>query len=94
MKRHRRTEAQIERILTEADQGESTRKICERYGISEQTFYRWRRQYSAQEPQPRRRLKVLEDENAKLKRLLAEKELSIHNLTVALQKVTRSRARR
>ena len=75
MKRKRFTEEQIVGVLREHEAGARTREICRRHGISEQTFYRWRSKYGGMEVAGTRRLRELEAENGKLKRLLAEAHL-------------------
>ena len=76
MKQTRFTEAQIVGILQEADtSGAAVRDVCSRHGVSEQTFYRWRKRYGGMQPDEVRRLRELEAENARLKRLLAESAL-------------------
>ena len=75
MKRKRFTEEQIVGVLREHEAGGRTREICRRHGISEQTFYRWRSKYGGMEVAGTRRLRELEAENGKLKRLLAEAHL-------------------
>ena len=79
MKRKRHTPEQIVRKLREADrmlaEGVDLALICRQLEISVQTYQRWRVQYKAMRPEDVARLKVLEKENARLKRLLAEKEL-------------------
>lgn len=76
MKQTRFTEAQIVGILQEADaDGVDIRDGCSRHDLSEQTFYRWRRRYGAMQVDEVRRLRELEAENARLKRLLAESAL-------------------
>jgi putative transposase len=78
MKQTRFTEAQIVGILQEADaNGVAIRDVCSRHGLSEQTFYRWRRRYGAMQVDEVKRLRELEAENAWLKRLLAESALEI-----------------
>jgi putative transposase len=70
------TEEQIVSILREAEASEVlARDICRRHGISEQTFYRWKNKYGGMDVSDARRLKQLEAENAKLKRMLAEQML-------------------
>jgi transposase-like protein len=79
MKRRRHTPEQIVRKLREADrmlaEGVDLALVCRQLEISVQTYQRWRVQYKAMRPEDVARLKVLEKENARLKRLLAEKEL-------------------
>ena len=74
MKR-RFTEEQIIGILREQEAGSTVKEITRRHGISEQSFYRWKAKYGGLEVSEARRLKALEAENAKLKRLLAEAHL-------------------
>ena len=75
------TEEQIIRILREAETtGVQIRELCRRYNLTEQTFFRWRNKYGGLEVPDARKLKVLESENAKLKRLVAEQLLVIEGL--------------
>lgn len=78
MKQTKYTEAQIVDVLSQASKGEMTvRDVCRINGISEQTFYRWKRRYGDMQVSEVRRLRELEAENARLKRLLAERDLEI-----------------
>ena len=72
MKRSRFTEDQIVGILKEQEAGQRTADVCRRHGLSEGTFYKWKAKYGGLEVSDARRLKALEDENARLKKLLAE----------------------
>ena len=72
MKRSRFSEEQIIAILKEQEAGAKTVDVCRRHGISDATFYKWKSKYGGLEASDAKRLKALEDENAKLKRLLAE----------------------
>lgn len=74
MKR-RFTEEQIIGILREQEAGGTVKEIIRRHGVSEQSFYRWKAKYGGLEVSEARRLKALEAENAKLKKLLAEAHL-------------------
>ena len=74
MKR-RFTEEQIIAVLREQEGGALVKEIIRRHGISEQTFYRWKSKYAGMEASDVRRLKELEAENAKLKKMLAEAHL-------------------
>jgi putative transposase len=75
MKAKRFSEEQIIGVLKEAEAGAKTKDLCRRHGISEATFYNWKAKYARMTVSEARRLKELEQENAKLKRLLAEAEL-------------------
>jgi putative transposase len=72
MKRSRFTEEQIIGVLKEQEAGVRTADICRKHGISEQTFYNWKSKFGGMEVSEAKRLKALEDENARLKKLLAE----------------------
>lgn len=75
MKGKRFTEEQIIGVLKEAEAGAKTKELCRRHGISDATFYNWKAKYGTMTVSEARRLKELEAENTKLKRLLAEAEL-------------------
>jgi len=72
MKASRFTEEQIIGILREQEAGAATAEVCRKYGISGATFYKWKAKFGGMQVSDARRLKALEDENAKLKKLLAE----------------------
>jgi putative transposase len=72
MKRSRFSEEQIIAILKEQEAGMATADVCRRHAISSATFYKWKSKFGGLEVSEARRLRALEDENAKLKKLLAE----------------------
>jgi len=72
MKRNRFNEEQIIGILREQENGLGTADVCRKHGISSATFYKWKAKYGGLQVSDARRLRTLEDENAKLKKLLAE----------------------
>ncbi len=75
MKKKRFTEEQIIAVLKESEAGASTKELCRKHGISEPTYYSWKAKYAGMTVSEARRLRELEAENAKLKKLLAEAEL-------------------
>ncbi len=72
MKRSRFSDEQIIAIVKEQEAGTKTADVCRKHGISDATFYKWKAKYGGLEISEARRLKALEDENARLKRLLAD----------------------
>ena len=72
MKRSRFKEEQIIAILREQEAGAATADVCRKHGISSGTFYKWKAKFGGLDVSDAKRLKALEDENAKLKKLLAE----------------------
>ena len=85
MKR-RFNDEQIVTILKEGEAGVPVTEICRKHGISDATFYTWRKKFGGMDAQDVRRLKQLEEENAKLKRLLAESMLDADALKAALNR--------
>lgn len=87
MKKKRYSAEQIVRVLQEAERGETTIGVlCRRYEISEATFYRWRRIYGDMKVPEVKRLRELEQENARLKRIVAERDLEIDAMKEVLAK--------
>jgi putative transposase len=72
MKRKRHTEEQIIAILKEHEAGAKTADVCRKHGVSEATFYNWKAKYGGLEVSEAKRLKAVESENARLKKLLAD----------------------
>jgi putative transposase len=86
MRRRRFSTEQIVDILQEQEAGGGTAALCRRHGISQQTFYRWRQRFGGLERSEAARLKALADENARLKRLVAEQALDLQALRDLLRK--------
>ena len=87
MKRSRFSEEQIIGILKEHQAGLGAKELCRKHGISDATFYKWRSKYGGMEVSDARRLKMLEAENAKLKKMLAEQMLDVATLKEMLGKM-------
>ena len=77
MKRKRYTEEQIVRILKEVEEGKPIASSCREYGVSEQTMYRWRTKYSGMDIAEVRRMKELEEDNLRLRRIVAQQAMDI-----------------
>jgi putative transposase len=86
MKKSNFTEAQIVFILKQAEDGTAISEVCRKAGISDATFYNWRKKYSGLLPSEMRRLRQLEEENGKLKRIVADLSLDKAMLQDVLSK--------
>ncbi len=86
MKKSKFTEAQIAFVLKQADEGTAVAEVCRKAGISEATFYNWRKRYGGMMPSEVKKLRQLEEENTKLKRLVADLSLDKAMLQDVLSK--------
>jgi putative transposase len=86
MKKTRFTDEQIAFALRQAETGTSVQEVIRKMGISEQTFYRWKKLYGGLGPSEVRRLKQLEDENHRLKQMVADLSLDKHMLQDVLSR--------
>lgn len=86
MKKTRFTEAQIVKAIKEHENGRDAKELCRELGISTAAFYKWRQRYGGMEASELKRVKDLEAENARLKRMYAELSLVHHALKDAVEK--------
>jgi len=86
MKKSRYTDAQIMGILRQADSGVPVASLCREHGMSAASFYKWRAKYGGMDASMMRRLKELEDENRRLKRMYADLSIQTEIVKDALQK--------
>jgi putative transposase len=86
MRKSRFSQEQIIGILKEHHAGLSAGDLCRKHGISDATFYKWRSKYGGMDVSDARKLKALEEENARLKRLLAESVMDVSTLKEMLSK--------
>jgi putative transposase len=88
MKRSKFSEEQIAYALRQAESGTAVGDVCRQIGVSEATFYQWKKKFAHLGVSELRRLRQLEDENSRLKRLVADLTLDKHMLSEALRKKT------
>jgi putative transposase len=86
MKRQRHTEEQIIQVLNEAQAGAAIDELCRRHGISQATYYKWKQKFGGMEVSDTKRLRLIEDENRKLKKLVAAQALDLMVLKELLAK--------
>lgn len=86
MKKSKFTEAQIAFAIKQSESGVTVEEICRKLGVSQQTFYNWKKKYGGLDPTELRRLRQLEDENAKLKKIVADLSLDKQMLQDVLKK--------
>ncbi|VXD01997.1 Low calcium response locus protein S [Oceanicaulis sp. 350] len=86
MKRSKFTEAQIAFILRQAEEGTRVEEVCRKAGISQATFYNWKKKYGGLMPSEMKRLKQLEEENGRLKRIVADLSLDKEMLQDVLRR--------
>ena len=86
MRKARFTEEQISFAIRQAESGTPVVEVCRKIGVSEQTFYRWKRKYVGMGVAELRRIRQLEEENRKLKRIVADLSLDKHMLQEVLSK--------
>lgn len=86
MKRTQFTDEQIIAVLREAESGTPVKDLCRRAGISAVTFYRWKSKFEGMEISEMRRLRLLEDENTRLKKIVAQQALDIDALKAVVSK--------
>jgi putative transposase len=86
MQRKKYTEEQIIAVLREGEAGAKISELCRKYGMSDATYYNWKRKYAGMTVSDVRRLKALEDENRRLKQIVAEQALDNRTLKELLSK--------
>ena len=94
MKRSKFTDEQILAVVREGEAGRKVADLCRTHGISEQTYYRWKAKYGGMELSEMQRLKQVEDENRRLKQIVAEQTLDIQALKAINAKIGRIKAKR
>ena len=86
MKKSRYTEEQIIAVLREVDAGAKLQDVVRRLGVTEQTYYRWKAKYGGMEVSDAKKLRALEDENRRLKQMVADQALDIQALKAVVAK--------
>jgi putative transposase len=86
MKKSRYTEEQIIAVLKEVDAGAKLQDVVRRLGVTEQTYYRWKAKYGGMEVSDAKKLKALEDENRRLKQMVADQALDLQALKAVVAK--------
>ena len=86
MKQSRYTDSQIMAILKQAESGEAVTELCREHGMSSATFYKWRAKYGGMDASLMKRMKELEDENRRLKKMYAEEKLKAEIAREAIEK--------
>jgi len=84
MRKKRFAKEQIIKVIKEQESGVKVAEVCRKYGVSEQTFYCWKSKYGGMSVNEAKRLKTLEDENKRLKQMVAEQAQDIQGLKAAL----------
>ena len=85
MKKKRYTEEQIFEILKQGESGAKVPELCRNYGVSEATYFRWKSKYAGMELNDLKKMKALEAENVRLKRIIADQALEIHAIKETLK---------